>query len=57
MEGDGTGAGEPAGTSASEPIAFCGPDGTVTGWAEGARRLLGYAPADIVGRPVAEMLP
>ncbi|MFE2094260.1 SpoIIE family protein phosphatase [Streptomyces sp. NPDC059460] len=30
--------------------------GMVTGWSEGARRLLGYRPEDVVGRPVAELL-
>ncbi|MQY33840.1 hypothetical protein SRB17_18050 [Streptomyces sp. RB17] len=30
--------------------------GTVTGWSEGARRLLGYRSEDVVGRPVAELL-
>ncbi|MFD9216745.1 SpoIIE family protein phosphatase [Streptomyces sp. NPDC059544] len=30
--------------------------GVVTGWSEGARRLLGYAPAEIMGRPAARLL-
>ncbi|WP_328584957.1 PAS domain-containing protein [Streptomyces sp. NBC_00370] len=30
--------------------------GTVTQWGEGARRLLGYSPADIVGKPAASLL-
>ncbi|MFI5764211.1 SpoIIE family protein phosphatase [Streptomyces sp. NPDC051563] len=30
--------------------------GIVTGWSEEARRLLGYAPAEVVGRPAAELL-
>ncbi|GAA3482048.1 SpoIIE family protein phosphatase [Streptomyces yanii] len=30
--------------------------GIVTGWSEGARRLLGYRPEDVVGRPAAELL-
>ncbi|MFE4830097.1 SpoIIE family protein phosphatase [Streptomyces sp. NPDC056672] len=29
--------------------------GTVTRWNEGARRLLGYAPAEVVGRPAADL--
>ncbi|WP_030247677.1 MULTISPECIES: SpoIIE family protein phosphatase [unclassified Streptomyces] len=31
-------------------------DGTLTGWNEGARRLLGHTAADVVGRPAAELL-
>ncbi|MGW0867220.1 SpoIIE family protein phosphatase [Streptomyces sp. NPDC002611] len=31
-------------------------DGTLTGWNEGARRLLGHTSADVVGRPAAELL-
>ncbi|MEU1852328.1 SpoIIE family protein phosphatase [Streptomyces sp. NPDC019990] len=31
-------------------------DGTLTGWSEGARRLLGHTAADVVGRPAAELL-
>ncbi|MFH8802629.1 SpoIIE family protein phosphatase [Streptomyces sp. NPDC017936] len=30
--------------------------GTVTGWNDGAERLLGYAPAQVVGRPAAALL-
>ncbi|MFF3752215.1 SpoIIE family protein phosphatase [Streptomyces sp. NPDC002018] len=30
--------------------------GTVTGWSEGARRLLGHAASAVVGRPAAELL-
>ena len=30
--------------------------GTVTGWSEGARRLLGYPPDEIVGQPAARLL-
>ncbi|MFE9645494.1 SpoIIE family protein phosphatase [Streptomyces sp. NPDC006365] len=30
--------------------------GTVTGWSEGAEHLLGYAPAQILGRPAASLL-
>lgn len=32
------------------------PDGIVTGWSEGARRLLGYRSAEVVGRPAATLL-
>ncbi|MFC9604988.1 SpoIIE family protein phosphatase [Streptomyces niveus] len=32
------------------------PRGTVTGWNEGARRLLGHAAEEIVGRPARELL-
>jgi PAS domain S-box-containing protein len=31
-------------------------DGTVTGWNDGARRLLGYPPSEVVGRPAAALL-
>ncbi len=30
--------------------------GVITGWSEGARTLLGYAPDEVVGRPAAELL-
>ncbi|MCX4637639.1 SpoIIE family protein phosphatase [Streptomyces platensis] len=30
--------------------------GTVTGWSEGARKLLGYRPPEVVGHPVADLL-
>ena len=30
--------------------------GLVTGWSEGARRLLGYGPQEVVGRPAARLL-
>ncbi|WP_328771819.1 SpoIIE family protein phosphatase [Streptomyces sp. NBC_00286] len=32
------------------------PDGIVTGWSEGARRLLGYRTAEVIGRPAAPLL-
>ncbi|MET7688139.1 SpoIIE family protein phosphatase [Streptomyces sp. NPDC005483] len=32
------------------------PNGIVTGWSEGARRLLGYRAAEVVGRPAARLL-
>ncbi|GGX88025.1 SpoIIE family protein phosphatase [Streptomyces minutiscleroticus] len=31
-------------------------DGTLVAWNEGARRLLGHAPAEVVGRPAARLL-
>ncbi|MEU6347318.1 SpoIIE family protein phosphatase [Streptomyces sp. NPDC046977] len=45
------GPGDPAGTA----VAVVGAQGTVTAWSEGARLLLGYASAEAVGRPVAEV--
>ncbi|MGW5664796.1 SpoIIE family protein phosphatase [Streptomyces sp. NPDC003758] len=36
--------------------AFIDDEGVLVEWNEGARRLLGYAPSDIVGRPAAELL-
>ncbi|MFD7502474.1 SpoIIE family protein phosphatase [Streptomyces sp. NPDC059850] len=33
-----------------------GGDATVTGWNDGARRLLGYPPSEVVGRPATELL-
>ena len=30
--------------------------GIVTGWSEGARRLLGHEPAEVVGQPAARLL-
>ncbi|GAB2872321.1 SpoIIE family protein phosphatase [Streptomyces deserti] len=32
------------------------PDGTLTEWSEGARRLLGHTAAEVVGRPAADLL-
>ncbi|TPQ20876.1 ATP-binding SpoIIE family protein phosphatase [Streptomyces sporangiiformans] len=32
------------------------PEGVVTGWSEGARRLLGYHASDVVGRTAADLL-
>lgn len=52
----------PAGTTHASPgaaytaTATISEQGVVTGWSEGARRLLGYAPAEIVGRPAADLL-
>jgi PAS domain S-box-containing protein len=33
-----------------------GPDGIVTGWSEGARRLLGHPASEVVGRPAVDLL-
>ncbi|MFG3305032.1 SpoIIE family protein phosphatase [Streptomyces wuyuanensis] len=40
----------------SPATAVVSEQGVVTGWSEGARRLLGYAPAEIMGRPAARLL-
>ncbi|WP_432076676.1 SpoIIE family protein phosphatase [Streptomyces wuyuanensis] len=40
----------------SPATAVISEQGVVTGWSEGARRLLGYAPAEIMGRPAARLL-
>src|SRR5690606_8200677 len=36
--------------------AVIAPDGTLTRWSEGARRLLGHTAEEVVGRPAAELL-
>ncbi|MHC5905976.1 PAS domain-containing protein, partial [Streptomyces sp. S6] len=38
-------------------VAVVGPDGVVSGWSEGGRLLLGWAAEDVVGRPLADLLP
>ncbi|WP_127354265.1 SpoIIE family protein phosphatase [Actinacidiphila soli] len=38
------------------PIAMVDADGTVVGWTQAARRLLGYSPAEVVGRPAGVVL-
>jgi len=38
------------------PMAIISVGGTVTGWSEGARKLLGYRPPEVVGHPVADLL-
>ncbi len=43
------------GTTADGMVGI-GPGGTVLGWNEGATRLLGYAEADVLGRPCHEVL-
>ncbi|MEU6578561.1 PAS domain-containing protein, partial [Streptomyces sp. NPDC046805] len=54
MERPPTPPGEP--TSTGTATATISEQGIVTGWSEGARRLLGYAPSEIVGRPAAALL-
>ncbi|MFD7283240.1 SpoIIE family protein phosphatase [Streptomyces sp. NPDC059862] len=44
------------GESAYTAAATVDAQGIVTGWSEGARRLLGYEPPQVVGRPVAHLL-
>ncbi|WP_405795384.1 SpoIIE family protein phosphatase [Streptomyces sp. NBC_01506] len=48
--------GGPAGAAAATARVSVDPHGTVTRWNEGARRLLGYAPEDIVGRSARGLL-
>ncbi|MFF3465094.1 SpoIIE family protein phosphatase [Streptomyces sp. NPDC002619] len=49
---------EPTDTTmaASTATATIGPQGIVTGWSEGARRLLGHAPSEILGQPATTLL-
>ncbi|MFF1306049.1 SpoIIE family protein phosphatase [Streptomyces sp. NPDC058307] len=47
---------EPADESAFTATATLNEQGVVTGWSEGARRLLGYAGSEVVGRPAAGLL-
>ncbi|MET7697166.1 SpoIIE family protein phosphatase [Streptomyces sp. NPDC005485] len=44
------------GWSPDAVTATVGPGGIVTGWSEGARRLLGYRAAEVVGHAAAELL-
>ncbi|MEU1851296.1 SpoIIE family protein phosphatase [Streptomyces sp. NPDC019990] len=37
-------------------VVVVGPDGTVSGWSEGGRLLLGWTAEDTVGRPVGDLL-
>ncbi|MFJ8631866.1 SpoIIE family protein phosphatase [Streptomyces sp. NPDC093568] len=37
-------------------VALVDPDGTVSGWSEGGRLLLGWTAEDVVGRPVTDLL-
>ncbi|MEU6474619.1 SpoIIE family protein phosphatase [Streptomyces massasporeus] len=37
-------------------VAVVDPDGTVSGWSDGGRLLLGWTAQDVVGRPVADLL-
>lgn len=66
MSGDGSGtdragpASAPARGRSPYPdapaTATVGPGGLVTGWSEGARRLLGHRAAEVVGRAAAELV-
>ena len=42
--------------SAYTATATINEQGIVTGWSEGARRLLGYVPSEVVGQPAARLL-
>jgi len=42
-------------TTLSAPLIFLDPDGVITGWSEGAERLLGLKPNDIVGKPYSDV--
>ncbi|MEP3436286.1 MAG: PAS domain-containing protein [Hoeflea sp.] len=42
-------------TTLSAPLIFLDPDGRITGWSEGAERLLGWKSAQIVGHPYSEI--
>ena len=43
--------------NAPTAVAVVGPDGVVSGWSEGGRLLLGWDADDVVGRPLADLLP
>jgi PAS domain S-box-containing protein len=38
-------------------IITCGPDGLITSWSEGARRLLGWSPQEMLGQPMQRLFP
>ncbi|WP_200305204.1 ATP-binding SpoIIE family protein phosphatase [Streptomyces adelaidensis] len=42
--------------SSGAATATISPEGIVTGWSEGARRLLGYGAGDVLGRAAAELI-
>lgn len=46
----------PHGRSTDAAAAIIGPGGDVTGWSEGARRLLGYRAQEVVGRAAVDLL-
>ncbi|MFH8801290.1 SpoIIE family protein phosphatase [Streptomyces sp. NPDC017936] len=54
--GEGTDRADGVGESAYTAAATVDAQGIVTGWSEGARRLLGYEPQQVVGRPAAHLL-
>ncbi|MER6923030.1 PAS domain-containing protein, partial [Streptomyces spiralis] len=47
---------EPPRTATVTATATVDEHGIVTGWDEGARRLLGYEPSQIIGRPATRLL-
>ncbi|MET7679786.1 SpoIIE family protein phosphatase [Streptomyces sp. NPDC005423] len=64
MTGSDTAGDDPAAWRPDDPIdtsatarARLDANGIVTGWSEGARRLLGYRSAEVIGRPAARLLP
>ncbi|MGJ8573086.1 MAG: PAS domain-containing protein [Hoeflea sp.] len=42
-------------TTLSAPLIFLDPDGVITGWSEGAERLLGWKADEIIGHPYSEI--
>ena len=42
-------------TTLSAPLIFLDADAVITGWSEGAERLLGWKPADIIGKPYTDI--
>ena len=42
-------------TSLSAPLIFLDPDGLITGWSEGAERLLGWKPGEAIGKPYTDI--
>ncbi|MCY0095963.1 PAS domain-containing protein [Hoeflea ulvae] len=42
-------------TTLTAPLIFLDPQGVITGWSDGAERLLGWKADDIVGRPYSEI--
>ncbi len=43
--------------STSDAVVGVSPDGLITGWGEGARRLFGYSVAEVLGREIAILAP
>lgn len=42
-------------TTLTAPLIFLDPEGVITGWSEGAERLLGWKTSDIVGQPYSNI--